>query len=105
MIPALLAVSGLIEAHAVANSIVILSNSKEIWVAADSKALPGPAACKIFKIGSMYWAMSGLTSNTVKKYDVGKIVKESYGSGRTIGEVLTVFSKKVETPPPKNRRA
>jgi hypothetical protein len=98
MITALLAISGLIEPHAVATSIVILSNSKEIWVAADSKATPGPAACKIFKIGSMYWAMSGLTSNTVTKYDVGKIVKQSYGSGRTVGEMLRVFEKNAETP-------
>ena len=41
MITALLAMSGLIEPHAVATSIVILSNSKTIWVAADSKATPG----------------------------------------------------------------
>jgi hypothetical protein len=98
MITVLLAISGLIEPHAVATSIVILSNSKEIRVAADSKATPGPAACKIFKIGSIYWAMSGLTSNTVTKYDVGKIVKQSYGSGRTVGEMLRVFEKNAETP-------
>jgi hypothetical protein len=45
----------------------------------------------------MYWAMSGLTSNTVAKYDVGKIVKQSYGSGRTVGEMLRVFEKNAET--------
>jgi hypothetical protein len=46
----------------------------------------------------MYWAISSLTSNTVTKYDVAKIVKQSYGSGRTVGEMLRVFEKNAETP-------
>ena len=49
MITALLAISGLIEPHAVATSIVILSNSKTIWVAADSKAIPGSAGVQNIK--------------------------------------------------------
>jgi hypothetical protein len=39
MITVFLAISGLIEPHAVATSIVILSNSKQIWVAADMSQL------------------------------------------------------------------
>jgi hypothetical protein len=35
MITAFLAISGLNDPHALATSIVILSNSKEIWVAAE----------------------------------------------------------------------
>jgi hypothetical protein len=54
--------------------------------------------CKIYKIGSIYWAMSGLTNESSTKYDVARIVAQSYRPDRTIADLLRAFEKNVETP-------
>jgi len=80
--------------------VVILADSKQIVVAADSKIGNSPEhkLCKIFKVGSVYWAMSGLVSKHVAGYDVAAIVQESYRPGRSVADTLKSFDKNVTIP-------
>jgi hypothetical protein len=83
----------LAEACAGGTSIVILNNSQEIVVAADSKmyGLEG-GTCKIFQIGPMYWAMSG-KANAKGAYNIPAIVERSYSQGHGIAGTLQQFKK------------
>jgi hypothetical protein len=80
-------------------SVVILANSKQIVVAADSKVFQSEEkVCKIFKIGSIYWSFSGVQGNSVTGYEVPNIVKQSYAPHRKVAEMLDIFIRNVHDP-------
>ena len=54
-------------------SVVILANATGIVVASDSKVMRSKEKiCKVLKIGTIYWAMSGYMDNSVTGYGVAK---------------------------------
>jgi hypothetical protein len=80
-------------------SVVILANPTEIVVAGDSKVYGSDEKiCKIFKVGSLYWTMSGVTGNSITGYDVGSIVRASYVPGQSVARTLDVFMQTVIRP-------
>lgn len=96
---ALLAIIWPTEPYAGGTSIAIIANKKEIVVAADSKVYGSDEKiCKIFKVGSVFWAMSGLMDNSATGYNVAEIVKESYVPGKSVEQLLKVFMKNVSVP-------
>ena len=85
--------------YADATAIVIVANPTEIYVAADTKLYRSEEKiCKIYQIGSVYWAMSGVTANSVTGYDVARIVKQSYATGQSVEKTLDSFDKRVREP-------
>jgi hypothetical protein len=74
-----------------ATSIVILINSEQIVVSADSlKNENGRKVkmCKIFKSGSIYWAISGIWDFPPTKYSIAEIVKRSSAKGTDVEGML-----------------
>jgi hypothetical protein len=94
-----LMLSGLLGTSARATSVVILASPTKIVVAADSMVYGSrEKICKVFKIGSVYWAVSGDTENTVTGYNVPRIVQASYTPGQGVVKTRDRFMKEVIGP-------
>jgi hypothetical protein len=88
-------------ARAGATSIVILNNANQIVVSADAMEVhngPAMSICKIFKIGTVYWAVSGVMFDSEAKYSIAEIVKKSYIPGSTVEQLLNAFEKNAVNP-------
>ncbi len=81
-------------------SIVILITPDKIVVGADSKAVSSQVdkMCKIFKTGSIYWALSGIIGTPETGYSVASIIKKSYIPGQSVEKLFPVFKRNVIEP-------